>query len=99
MRGGPQEDNVVLRESVKISFHFLNLGRPLPRSRARREEWNEFHAQVSRVVYVTFQIASGARTRETLPIINPHFKWRLLMSEVEEKLVEGDLAEDESASI
>ena len=64
--------------------------------RRGEREWNEFHAKVSRVVCVTVEIASGARTRETLPIINPHFKWRLIKSELEEKLVgEGDLAEDE----
>ena len=96
----PCEDNVVLREKCQNLVALPQSSSQLNRREREREgEWNEFHAQVSRVVYVTVQIASGARTRETLPIINPHFKWRLLMSEVEEKLVERDLAEDEGASI
>ena len=50
-------------------------------------EWNEFHAQVSKVVYVTVQIASGARTKNArhsgnAAIINPHFKCCLLKSEL-----------------
>ena len=62
-------------KSVKISLHFLNL---------RLGEWNEFHAQASRVVYcVIVQIASGASENATHSgnapaIINPHFKCCLL---------------------
>ena len=63
-------------KSVKISLHFLNL--------LRLGEWNEFHAQASRVVYcVIVQIASGASENATHSgnapaIINPHFKCCLL---------------------
>ena len=75
----PSEDNVVLRKVSKSRYTssiFVSEG-----------EWNEFHAQVSKVVYVTVQIASGARMKNArhsgnAAIINPHFKCCLLKSEL-----------------